>query len=159
MSYIYAKTEDRYSLIVEGEYEVTLEGVSEASTMSGKKKLDLGFRIRNDFEQEHQNRVVYESIWQEKDTTYYNRKRLNQLLATQEIADGTSFNSIQDIIDLLKNTKLRVKIIVAYDDYRKTDVNKIAYYTKTQKPNKKLENITVKDTKVVTEISDDDLPF
>jgi hypothetical protein len=162
MSYTFEKRPDQYSLIVEGEYEVTLELISEASTMSGKKKLDIAFRIRQDVEQEHQNRVIYEAIWQEKDTNYYNRKRLNQLLGSQEVTDGTTFNSIQEIIDTLKNAKLRVKVIVAFDDYKKTDVNKIAYYSKTQKPNKKLGDITVKDTKQATnkpQLNDDDLPF
>jgi len=162
MSYLFEKKDDQYSLIAEGEYEVTLEQIAEATTMSGKKKLDIAFRLRQDVEQPHQNRVVYEAIWQEKDTNYYNRKRLNQLIGSQEVEDGTTFNTVQEIIDLLKGSKLIIKVIISYDDYKKADVNKVAYYGKTKKPNKKLADITVKDTKeakVVTEISDDDLPF
>lgn len=148
MSYTFAKGQDKYELIKEGEYEVTLEQILEATTMSGKKKLDIVFRIREDVEQEHHNRVVFEAIWQEKETSFYNRKRLNQLLGTQEVKDGTTFNSIQDIIETLKNAKLRVKLIVAFDDYKKQDVNKIAFYKSTQKPNKK-----------IVEVKDEDLPF
>jgi len=148
MSYTFAKGQDKYELIKEGEYEVTLETILEATTMSGKKKLDIVFRIREDVEQEHHNRVVFEAIWQEKETSFYNRKRLNQLLGTQEVKDGTTFNSIQDIIETLKNAKLRVKLIVAFDDYKKQDVNKIAFYKSTQKPNKK-----------IVEVKDEDLPF
>jgi hypothetical protein len=99
-------------------------------------------------EQEHHNRVVFESIWQEKETSFYNRKRLNQLLGTQEVKDGTTFNSIQDIIETLKNAKLRVKLIIAFDDYKKQDINKIAFYKSTQKPNKK-----------IVEVKNEDLPF
>lgn len=150
MSYTFEKKPDQYALIVEGEYEATIEKVVEAQTPSGKKKLDLVFRLRADIEQEHQNRVVFETIWQEKDTSFYNRKRLNQLLGTQEVEDGKKFNSIQEIIDLLTGSKIRIKVIIAFDDYRKMDVNKIAYYTKTQKPNKKIET---------QEIKDEDLPF
>lgn len=160
MSYSFAKTEDKYDLLVEGEYEVTISQIVEASTMSGKKKLDISFRVRQDFDQAHQNRVIYEAIWQEKETTYYNRKRLNQLLSTQDIEDGTTFTTIQEILDMLKNTKLIVKVIVAYDDYKKADINKIAYYKKTGKPNRSLADISVKDTKPkVTELSDEELPF
>lgn len=160
MSYTFEKKADQYALIAEGEYEVTLEHISEAQTMSGKKKLDIAFRIRDDFEQEHKNRVLYEAIWQEKDSNYYNRKRLNQLLGTQEVEDGTVFNSIQEIIDHLKNAKLRVKVAIAFDDYKKADINKVTYYSKTKKPNKKLADITVKDTKETKlEIADEDLPF
>jgi hypothetical protein len=148
MSYTFAKGQDKYELIKEGEYEVTLETILEATTMSGKKKLDIVFRIREDVEQEHHNRVVFEAIWQEKETSFYNRKRLNQLLGTQEVKDGTTFNTIQDIIETLKNAKLRVKLIVAFDDYKKQDVNKIAFYKSTQKPNKK-----------IVEVKDEDLPF
>jgi hypothetical protein len=148
MSYTFAKGQDKYELIKEGEYEVTLETILEATTMSGKKKLDIVFRIREDVEQEHHNRVVFEAIWQEKETSFYNRKRLNQLLGTQEVKDGTTFNSIQDIIETLKNAKLRVKLIVAFDDYKKQDVNKIAFYKSTQKPNKK-----------IVEVKNEDLPF
>jgi hypothetical protein len=148
MSYTFAKTGDQYELIKDGEYEVTLENILQASTMSGKNKLDITFRIRGDVEQSHQNRVIFEAIWQEKETTYFNRKRLNQLLGTQEVKDGTVFNNIQDIIDTLKGAKLVIKVITAYDDYRKADVNKIAFYKSTQIKNKKL-----------IEVKDEDLPF
>lgn len=150
MSYVFEKKEDLYTLVVEGEYEATIEKVVEAQTPSGKKKLDLVFRLRADIEQEHQNRIIFETIWQEKETSFYNRKRLNQLLGTQEVEDGKKFNNIQEIIGLLVGGKIKVKVIVAYDDYRKMDVNKISYYTKTQKPNKKI---------VLEQIKDEDLPF
>jgi hypothetical protein len=158
MSYTFAKVgNDKYDLIIDGEYEVTLENIIEATTMSGKKKLDITFRIRQDVEQAHQNRVVFEAIWQEKETSFYNRKRLNQLLGTQEVKDGTVFNNIQDIIATLKGAKLVAKVITAFDDYRKQDVNKIAFYKSTQ-----IKNKTLGDTKQTTskpKINDEDLPF
>lgn len=142
------------SLVADGEYEVTLERMTEGETPNGKKKIDLMFRIKDTEGQEKfKNRTLFDTIWKERDSEYYNRKRLNMLLGTQHFEDGKTFGSIQEIIQELVMTHLRLKVVIAYDDYRKEDINRIQYYMSSTIQPKKLES------KKEVEISDDDLPF
>lgn len=153
MSYTFKSNEMTFGLIKEGEYETTLERIVEGETPNGKKKLDLMFVIEDSGT--HNKRKVFDTIWKERDTEFYNRKRLNMLLGTQHFEDGREFANIQEIIEELTNTKVRIKIVVAYDDYKKEDVNKIAYYmSSTNKPQTLIEKVEKQ-----VEISDDDLPF
>lgn len=143
---------DTNNLINEGEYEVQLERMLEGETPSGKRKLDLMFRFRDVDGQGYVNRVLFDTIWKERETEYYNRRRINMLLGTQHYEDGKTFKNIQEIIDEMLGSYLRIKVVVAYDDYRKEDVNKIQYYMSSQNQPKKLESKKV-------EVSEDDLPF
>ena len=143
---------DTNNLINEGEYEVQLERMLEGETPSGKRKLDLMFRFRDVEGQGYVNRVLFDTIWKERETEYYNRRRINMLLGTQHYEDGKTFKNIQEIIDEMLGSYLRIKVVVAYDDYRKEDVNKIQYYMSSQNQPKKVESKKV-------EVSEDDLPF
>jgi hypothetical protein len=153
MSYTFNNNSNTFGLITEGEYETTLERIVEGETPNGKKKLDLMFVIEDSGT--FNKRKMFDTIWKERDTEFYNRRRLNMLLGTQHFEDGKEFANIQEIIEELTNTKVRIKIVKAFDDYRKEDVNKIAYYmTSTNQPKTLIEKIQKQ-----VEISDDDLPF
>jgi hypothetical protein len=101
-SYTFTKEENSYGLLAEGEYEVVIERVEEKVSTNGKKNISIMFRVRDDIEQDGKNRVLFESIWKEKDTDFYNRKRLNQLLGTQHFEDGKTFKDINDVLDSIK---------------------------------------------------------
>lgn len=153
MSYTFNNNSNTFGLITEGEYETTLERIVEGETPNGKKKLDLMFVIEDSGT--FNKRKVFDTIWKERDTEFYNRRRLNMLLGTQHFEEGREFANIQEIIEELTNTKVRIKIVKAFDDYRNEDVNKIAYYmTSTNQPKTLIEKIEKQ-----IEISDDDLPF
>lgn len=151
MSYTYNNNGNTFGLIKEGEYETTLERIVEGETPNGKRKLDLMFVIEDSGT--YNKRKVFDTIWKERETEFYNRRRLNMLLGTQHFEDGKEFANIQEIIDELTNTKVRIKIVVSFDDYKNEDINKIAYYMSSTIQPKKLES------KKEVEISDDDLPF
>jgi hypothetical protein len=141
------------SLIPEGEYEVILERFNEGETPNGKKKLDLMFRMKDiESQSKFRGRALFDTIWKERESEFYNRKRLNMLMGTQEFEDGKTFSSISEIIQELSQAHLRIKVVITYDDYRKEDVNRIQYYMSSQERPKKVESKKV-------EISDDDLPF
>lgn len=142
------------ALIKEGEYEVILEKAEiKKLPMSGKEKIAIQFRIRTDVEQDAKNRVIFEDIWKEKDNPqFFNRRRLNLLLATQKIENGKTFNTIQELLQVLTGSTLVIKIAVEHDDYRNEEVNKITYYRSSKvKP----QEVTAKKP----EIKDEDLPF
>ena len=145
-------TLDANTLINEGEYEVVIERMTEGETPNGKRKIDLMFRFRDIEGQGYINRVLFDTIWKERDTEYYNRRRINMLLGTQDFEDGKTFKNIQAIIDELLGSYLRIKVVIAFDDYRNKDVNKIQYYMSSQHKPKKVE-------KKVEEVAEEDLPF
>ena len=145
-------TLDANTLINEGEYEVVIERMTEGETPNGKRKIDLMFRFRDIEGQGYINRVLFDTIWKERDTEYYNRRRINMLLGTQDFEDGKTFKNIQAIIDEMLGSFLRIKVVIAFDDYRNKDVNKIQYYMSSQHKPKKVE-------KKVEEVAEEDLPF
>jgi hypothetical protein len=139
-------------LIKEGEYEVILEKAEIKKLLSGKEKIGIQFRIRTDVEQEGKNRIIFEDIWKEKDNPqFFNRRRLNLLLATQKIENGKTFDTIAELLKFLTGSMLVVKVAVEHDEYRNEEVNKIVYYRSSKaKPQEVAKPKIAKD---------EDLPF
>lgn len=165
MSYEYKKQET--GLMPEGDYEVRLEIfekrlVGEMQT----EKLQLQFRVRDDVEQPHKNQCLFESIWKEKDhPEFFNRKRINQLLGTQDFEDGTVFDSINDVMDAMTGACLKVHVTKVFDEYFGVEVNKVAWYRTSEHKPQSLEKPTTTTTPDIPKptpsvaVSDDDLPF
>jgi hypothetical protein len=147
MAYTFEKAAD-YGLVEPGEYEAIIENIAVATVpTTGTEKLAITFKIRNDIEQGFKNRLVFEDIWKEKENpAFFNRKRLNNIMGTQEIKDGQQFASIDDIVTFLKGGKLIIVVKKEMDTYRNKEVNRIAYYRSSK----------VKPQKFV---ADKDLPF
>lgn len=141
-----------YGLIDEGKYEVFIKEAVIKSTPSGKEKISIQFKIRDDVEQKFQNRIVFEDIWKERDTQFFNRKRLNQLLGTQKFEDGKVFETIQDLLATLVGKNLVVKVNKEFDDYRNEEVNNVYFYESTKHAAKEIKP-------AAKEIKDEDLPF
>lgn len=139
-----------YSLLPEGDYEAIIEAM-EVRTLptSGKEKLAITFRLEN-------GRKIFEDIWKPKDNpTRFNPKRINQLLVTQDIENGTKFNGIENVIDFLVGKPVIVHVVKVYDDYYEEDKNSVKFYKSSKNKPQKLE---VK-TGIPEATTDDDLPF
>jgi len=150
-SYVFEKVSQ---LMDEGEYEVRIEKVERKMLPSGKEKLQITYRVRDDVEQKYQNRCVFEDIWAERENPeMFNRKRINQLLGTQAIEDGHTFDSINDVINFLLGCNLVVHISVEFDEYRNENVNNVSYYRSS-----KAKNQTI-DTEMKPIIESGDIPF
>jgi hypothetical protein len=178
MSYKYDAS-DASGLVKEGDYEAVIERMEVKTIPSGKNKLSVAFRIRDDVDQAYKNKWIFKDIWPEKDNPeFFNRKQINQLLGTQVIEDGTEFPSINDIIKFLENATLIIHISIEFNEYRGEDVNTISYYKKTKIVPQQVGGveeehkdvppmpapITPKVAEPVTEgvvadLPDDDLPF
>ena len=152
MGYTYEKNEAS-KLFEAGDYEARIERIEKRVLPSGKEKLSFMFRIRDDVEQAEQNRCVFDDIWKERDNPeHYNRRRINQLLGTQDIEDGKTFADIDAVIEELQGASLIVHVVKTFDDYIGQEVNKVAYYkTSAHKPSQ------VGSTSAP--VIDDDLPF
>ena len=156
--YTYNKNEG--GLMPTGDYEVKLEEMTITIIPSGKEKLALRFRVRDDIEgQSYGNKVLFEDIWKEKESPeHFNRKRVNQLLGTQEIEDGHIFKDIYEVIEFMKsNNYLVVHVVTTFDEYKGEDVNKIAYYKSSKHKPQSLGGEQPK--KPTIEIDDNQLPF
>jgi hypothetical protein len=163
MSYTYDKN-SAYGLIKAGEYEVMIQEATIKTTPSGKEKISLKYKIREDVEQESKGRIIFEDIWKEKDNPqFFNRKRLNLLLRTQDIENGKTYEAITDLLTDLAGSYLILKITVEMDDYRGEEVNRVIYYRHTHNPSQSVNNTPLKEgQKPVTKatpIKDEDLPF
>lgn len=179
MSYKYDAS-DVSGIVKEADYEAILERMERKTTPNGKNKLSVMWRIRNDVEQPYGNKCLFKDIWPEKDNPdVFNRRTINQLLGTQQIQDGTEFESINDIIKFLENAPMIIHVTVEFDEWRGEDVNSVAYFKKTKiVPQQVIQEQEEEEPVVVQEpvkpkqgkpapapanegvvIGDDDLPF
>ena len=145
-------------LLKEGEYEVFIEKATIKTLSTGTQKISLQFRVRTDVEQEGKNRVIFEDIWKEKENKqFFNRKRLNQLLGTQQFKDGETFETIEKILEAITGANLIVKVGIDFDDYYNRDINYVSYYKSSKAKAKTLGE--TKEPVKAKEIDDKDLPF
>lgn len=132
MAYTY-ESED--SLVRDGDYEATIEKIEVKTLPSGTEKLTIQYRIRKDVNQPYGNKVLFEDIFHEKNSPeHFNRKRINRLLGTQDIKEGTIFESINDIIVFMRGKQLQIHVSIVFSEYYSKDVNTISYYKKTEHP-------------------------
>ena len=158
--YTYEKQDNDYGLLDAGEYEVTIDKIETKELPSGAKKIGIQFRVRTDVEQGFKNRIIFEDIWKERETEFYNRKRINQLLGTQEFKDGQTFPTVQDLMDELRGCNLVANVVIAFSDYRNEDENKILFYQTTKiKPKKLGDTPAAKEDTPKIDVKEDDLPF
>ncbi len=156
MSYTFEKEESSYGLLKEGKYECLIDRIEIKTFDSGKQCINITYKVRDDVEQEHQNRLIFESIWKEKDNPdFFNRKRINKILGTQKVEPGATFNDINDILNLLKGSLLMCNVKARLNEYTGQDENYVSYYESTKYPFATLGSNS--DDNI--EIIDDDLPF
>lgn len=139
MSYTYEKVD--LELVPAGDYEVTLEVFEKRLAGANKtEKLYLQYRIRSDVEQPRKNSCLFEDIWKEKESPeHFNRKRINQLLGTQNVKDGQVFDTINDVINFMLGSNLKLHVTVEFDEYQGRNINRVAWYRSSDFKNKSIE--------------------
>lgn len=138
----------------EGVYECFIEKMELGETPNGIKRVNVVFRIRSDVEQEYKGAVIYDTIWREKDDAeFYDRKKINRLLGTQKVKEGTTYESIDEIIKFLAGAKLQVNLGVRFSEYSGKDENYVKFYGSCKVVE---QSFTTNDT---IEVNEEDLPF
>lgn len=138
----------------EGVYECFIEKLEQGETNNGVKRINITLRIRSDVEQEYKNGTIFDTIWREKDNPeFYDRRKINRLLGTQNVKEGTSFASIEEIIKFLNGANLQVNLGVRFSEYSGKDENYVKYYGSS-----KVVAQTFTNNESI-EITEDDLPF
>lgn len=156
-----------YGLVDKGKYEAVVEKIEIKTASTGTVYLNIQYRIRSDVDQPYGNRVIFETIFKEKDSDYFNRQRLTKLVkATCENSD-LYFESIDDILESIAGKKLIINVAIRHDEFRDADINYVSYYEPPEAGDKVLETTATGQpvekladgfyrTKTVI---DDDLPF
>lgn len=153
--------ETKFEPLPEGDYEVTAEKVELRTLKSGKIKVSLQLRVRSDVEQEGKGRVIFDDVWKEKDNPeYFNRKRINMLLGTQDVKDGTVFDTIQDVMLALQGAHMVAHVTQEFDDFRGETINRVKWYRSSNvKPQTLGAAPAAPATSGVADIDEEDLPF
>ena len=144
--------QQEFGSIKDGTYEVTIDLAKQDATQGGADFLDIRFRIRKDFQQEHQNNIIFHRIFAKKEDGKYPVGSIMNLAKAAGIPDGTKFSSLEDYLNQLEGKALKVTV--------KNE--------KSEWQGKTYENLNVKRMEVTElplpagnpmDISDDALPF
>lgn len=174
--------DESYGLLDKGDYEVVLDKIEIKQSSNGNEYANLQYKVRNDVDQSFKNRVLFDTLFKEKDkegriTGFYNRARITKILkAIFPENTPLNFQSAEDIFETMVGHKLIVNVNQRHDDYFGEDRNYIAYFKPTKHGDKTLDTSAVAEVKNESPkqtgsekespfestkyiISEDDLPF
>lgn len=159
---------EEYELIADGDYEVILETAEVRSykTDSSKQYLSLKFMIRQDVEQKHCGRFVFESVFRDKtNPDQFDHRKLQKIILTQKGKDTfqNKFANEDELIQYINGLLMQIHISCKEpDDYHETPYNEVKYLSYKPSTVKLLEIPTAQAAPKKTEMLDfsaDDLPF
>jgi hypothetical protein len=166
MSYEINKNTD-YELIPDKtELECRIEKMTFKTTTSGRRYIDVSFRVRDDVDSNGQfkNRVLFKAIWSLKDKPdMYNPVDISNLTNTQDYeGNSITFSTIDDVITYLTGISLRVKVgIEESEQYGNKNI--CSKFFKTNFAPKKVEKVEATKSEQTSEedlsVVSEDLPF
>lgn len=111
--------EEEFSLIDNGDYEVTLETIEQKVAQTGKKYLNLKMRIRRDVDQQFGGRVLFVKIWANDGDPVYNHSKINHIILTQKNTDNykTEFKTFDDVLQYLHGLNFIVTVETIFNEY------------------------------------------
>lgn len=96
------------SLVPEGNYECIITNAEIRQTQNGKYKVGFMLTIRNDIQQDCQNRVLFMDIWRKREPTPadeqvdgFNFAQLMAVSRAAQIPSGQSFESLEQFLQVL----------------------------------------------------------
>lgn len=128
-----------YSLIPVGEYEAIIQKVEERTTQNGATGLNIKLVIRNDVEQNCQNRTIFHTLWKRKEPTQadlqvqgYGFSQVMQLAKAAGLTDGTEYESVYELCGDLVNRVIRVKVV--HEEYNGRTNERVHYVNASRFP-------------------------
>ena len=124
---------DEYELIKEGYYEVVLDTAEVRSYKSdaSKKYLSLKFIIRQDVEQPHSGRTIYESVFKDKaNPDQFDHRKLQKIILTQKGKDTfqNKFANEDELIQYINGLTMQIYISLKEpDQYHETSFNEVKF--------------------------------
>ncbi|MFC0278102.1 DUF669 domain-containing protein [Enterococcus devriesei] len=97
--------------IKDGTYEVIINKAVENATKSGAEFIDIDLIVRNDVQQQFQNKHIFPKIWKAKATGKYNEGMIMAIAQALQLEDGKSYNGFDELLAdfVLKPVLVRVK--------------------------------------------------
>lgn len=106
-----------FDLVPVGEYEVIIRKIEERTTPNGATGLNFTLVVRNDVDQQHQNRCIFNTFWKRKNPTDMDRQvqgyGFNQIMFLAKIAklpDGKNYESLEELCADLINRCILVTV-------------------------------------------------
>lgn len=136
--------DDSFGLLEKGDYEVILEKIEIKKALSGNNYANFTYRVRSDVDQKFKNRIIFDTIFQEKDASgksngFFNRARITKIVkAVYPENTPLKFDSIEDIFESIVGKKLVVNVNQRHDDFRDDEVNYVVYFKASQHGDKVL---------------------
>jgi len=130
----YAQYKEDFNLLPKGEYEVTLTKFETVTLDSGAKKLESWYEIRKDVDQKYKGRLVFDDIWKEKESDFYNRKRIGKMLSAITLPADAKLETTEDVLPLLRGQSMIIGVNIGMDEYYQQEVNYISYFKKSANP-------------------------
>jgi hypothetical protein len=167
MSYEFSNKPE-YSLITESDYEVILEKAEIKSTETGKRYIEVYFRIRNDVEQAFKGMRVRDTIWADKvNPNQFDNKKLHKILLTQGPEGRYKFADEDEIIQFINGLPMMIHVSQKEaDEYHQEAYNEVKYLSyrpskaqgQTLSPTQNSIN-ALNNAGIEFNVSEDDLPF
>ncbi len=174
-----------FELIPKGEYEIVITKIEERTTLNGSTGLNFSLTIRNDVEQEYQNRCIFHTLWKRREPNQadlqvqgYSFKQVMQLAKAVRLPAGKNYETVYKLCDELIEKVMRVTVShreyngkiyedvkymneTNFPDCRHTVKSAVTAETVAQKPQETFANSgnygTVDDYEEI--LSDGDMPF
>ena len=119
------------NLIDQADYEVVISKAEKRTVASsGKVKLAIDFKIRDDVDQKFKNKHAFDDLWQDKNNSHwFDLAKLNNLIKTQKGLPTykETFSDVDECIQYLNGLQMIITIAKEFDDYRGEDVNRVKY--------------------------------
>lgn len=159
MGYTFNKDEV-FEKMPKGDYECFIESMILGETAErSEPKINIRLRVRDDLEQNMKNRVIFDSIYLDKNNpNVFDTKKINRILSSQsDIKDNQYFETIQDVIEFLVGKS----VLISLNYFNSKDNPEKEYQSLTYKMSKvPPKQIAKNDNNTVVDIlNEEDLPF
>ena len=117
-----------YGLVNEGIYETNLT-VSLKTSKTGKSYISLDWKIRDDVEQGSKGRVVFDTIWSDKENpNQFDKRKLHKILLTQGPNGKYTFADDDEIVQHINGLTMMIHVNKnGADQYHQEDYNEVKY--------------------------------
>ena len=152
----------RSGIIKAGEYEALIVNVEQRTAKSGTESINVEFVLRNDVQQEYQNKHVWMDVWRTQKTIENGQyaRNINTISKVAGIQNGQKFEGFESWVAAVKNRPC--KITVGIETYNDKEKNTVKWLNDTVFPNvahKFKDTTTNTVTQQPVEEETDDLPF
>ena len=118
------------NLVDGGDYEVILKAEKRTVQSTGKTKLALDFKIRDDVDQKFKNKHVFDDAWTDKNNPHwFDLAKLNNLIKSQKGLPTykETFSDVDECIQFLNGLQMIITVTKEFDDYTGEDRNRVKY--------------------------------